>query len=193
MKGNTSVADAAVEGSSSDDAAASDAASTDAAEATLGDAGKRALAAERAARKAAERAAREAQGRLSQYEADSERSASERAEIERQREFDRAALARANERIVMAELRRAATGRLAEPADVLLFLNASDFNVSDDGAVDEDAVRAAIDGLVARKPYLVARGGRFEGGADPGVRSAAKADVSPGLGRLVYAYQNSEK
>lgn len=70
-----------------------------------------------------------------------------------------AALAKANERVLNAELRVAAKGRLADPADALKFLDLSEFEVGDDGSVDSQAIEAAIGDLVESKPYLAAQGG----------------------------------
>lgn len=69
------------------------------------------------------------------------------------------ALAVANQRILKANLRALATGVLADPTDAHLYINLADFEVSDDGEVDEDALKAAIEDLVERKPHLAAKGG----------------------------------
>lgn len=78
----------------------------------------------------------------------------------------------ANRRIASAEIRAAAAGRLADPDDALAYIDASSFTVSDDGNVDGAAVRAALDELVSRKPYLAADRGRFQGGTDGGARAS---------------------
>lgn len=139
-------------------------------EEALGDPGKKALATERAARKAAEKRAQEAEARAEAALAKAEgREAEHLAEQERA-EIERTALAKANERILSAELRAAATGKLAYPEDVLKYVDITDFEVSDDGAVDADAITAAIADLIERRPLLAARGGT----------GAPKADHSQG-------------
>lgn len=83
----------------------------------------------------------------------------EHAEALKQREAEEAALAKANERILKAEVRAQAASLLADPTDALRFLDLDQFEVSDDGEVDGAAVREAIEGLVKSKPYLAAQGG----------------------------------
>lgn len=95
----------------------------------------------------------------------------EYAEQQKAREAERAALAKADERILRAEVRAAATGRLADPADAFAYIDLSSFEVGDDGEVDAAAIGAAIEDLISRKPYLAAQGGRrFQGDADGGAR-----------------------
>ena len=150
-----------------DDAPAGDEAPIEGAEA-LGDAGKKALDAMKAQRKAAESRAREAEARAAELEAKLQgREAEHAAEQEKQRVKDEA-LAGANRRILSAELRAAAKGKLADPTDAGLYINLDEFEVSDDGDVDTDALRGAIEDLLARKPHLAADNRRFDGGADQG-------------------------
>lgn len=80
-------------------------------------------------------------------------AAQERAKIQQE------ALAAANQRILKASLKAAATGKLADPTDAQLYLDLSKFEVGDDGEVDEAALTAAIEDLVKRKPHLAAQGG----------------------------------
>jgi len=78
---------------------------------------------------------------------------------------------RANERILRADLRAAATGKLADPSDAALYLDLTKFDVSDDGETDSDALTEAIDDLLTRKPHLAAqKQTRFEAGADQGAK-----------------------
>lgn len=119
----------------------------------LGDKGKQALdrmkakwKAERAKRIAAE-AALEQNGR---GDGDDDTT---RQQVERE------ALAKANARIVRSEIKAAAAGKLADPKDALNFINPDDFEVDDDGTVDEDEIAEAIDDLLTRKPYLAAQSG----------------------------------
>lgn len=140
-------------------------------EEALGDAGKKALDAMKAERNAAREAAKKAADELAALRAAAEgREAEHKAQAEAQRVKDEA-LAAANERILKAEVRAAAAGKLADPQDALRFLNLSDFEVGSDGEVDASLVAAAISDLIKTKPYLAAQGGRFEGSADAGPRN----------------------
>lgn len=141
----------------------------------LGDPGKKALDEMKAKWKAAEAAAKEREQELAALRAQAEgKEAEHKAAQEAQRVRDEA-LAAANQRILKAEVRAAATGKLADPADALQFLDLSKLEVSADGEVDSAAVAAAIDDLVQSKPYLAAQGGpRFQGNADGGTRKETR-------------------
>lgn len=111
-----------------------------------------------------EKALAAAQGKEQEFEA-----------LQSKRATEQAALAKANERILRSEIKAAAAGRLADPADALKLLDLSGFEVDDDGNVDEDAIAAAVAELVKNKPYLAAQGGkRFEGAADGGARKEGR-------------------
>lgn len=119
----------------------------------LGDKGKQALArmkakwkAERGRRIAAEAAAAE------------KVAGGEGGDIDREK-VEREALAKANTRIIRSEIRAAAAGKLADPKDALNFIDPDEFEVDDDGNVDEDEIADAVDDLLAQKPYLAAQGG----------------------------------
>ncbi|WJD99765.1 hypothetical protein [Streptomyces antimycoticus] len=85
-----------------------------------------------------------------------------------------AATAAANGRILRAEIKAAAKGRLADPKDALTFLDLSKFEVDEDGSVDEDEIAEAIGDLLTKKPYLAAQGGkRFQGTGDGGAARKA--------------------
>lgn len=94
--------------------------------------------------------------------------------------IEREALAKANTRIVRAEIKAAAAGKLADPADALTFLSADDFEVDDDGDVDTDEIAEAIDELLRRKPYLAAQGGtrRPKPDRSQGAQGNGKTDTS---------------
>lgn len=147
----------------------------------LGDAGKKALQAEREARKEAEKQRKSIADELEALKATiAGREAEHQAAIEAQRIKDEA-LAVANKRIVAAEIRVAAKGILADPEDALAFIDTSSFEVSPDGAVDQDAIAEAISALLAKKPHLAARGGTqvpadpSQGGKATGATSTAEA------------------
>lgn len=138
----------------------------------LGDPGKKALDAMKAERKAArdEAAALKAQLDALQAKVDG-REAEFAAQQEAQRVKDEA-LAAANERILKAEVRAAAKGKVADEAlaDLPRLMDLSEIEVGSDGEVDASQIARAIDNLIASKPYLAAQGSRFQGSADGGAR-----------------------
>jgi hypothetical protein len=139
----------------------------------LGDAGKKALDAMKAKWKAAEQAAKERDAKIAELEAKiNGTEADHRAAQEAQRLKDEA-LAAANQRILKAEVRAAAKGKVADEAlaDLPALMNLSDLEVGSDGEVDASQIASAIDSLIQSKPYLAAQGGRFQGSADGGARN----------------------
>ena len=140
----------------------------------LGDAGKKALDAMKAKLKAERQRRIAAEAALADND-----TADDDDKARRQAESD--ALAKANTRIVKAEVRAAAAGKLADPADALNFIDLGEFEVGEDGDVDQDEIADAIDDLLRRKPYLAAQGGtkgpkpdRSQGAKGKGVGSAAQ-------------------
>jgi hypothetical protein len=110
------------------------------------------------------------------------------------REATAAAEAKANAKIVRAEVKAAAAGKFADPADAAAFLDLTEFEVNEDGDVDQDAIAAALDDLLKKKPHLAAQGGRrFAGGGDGGHRGEARVDPGPGIPRLTHAYATASK
>lgn len=155
----------------------------------LGPAGEKALQAEKEKRKTAAAQARAEKARADAAEAElaklrraaekAKPKADEKAEDasdpeEIRREAEQAAIAKANARIVRAEIRAAAAGKLADPADALNFLDLAQFEVDADGNIDNDQVADAIDDLLKKKPYLAvpAQGEakRFKGSGDGGAK-----------------------
>ncbi|MFJ9612665.1 hypothetical protein [Streptomyces noursei] len=133
----------------------------------LGDAGKRALDAMKARFKAEREARRKAEAALEAAQRTDDES-------DRQRELEQAAAAKANARILRAEVRAAAKGQLTDPADALTFLDLDRFEVGPDGTVDADEIAEAIGELLKTKPYLgtgASRAPRFEGTGDGGARA----------------------
>lgn len=171
------MADEATTATSAADESTVDSATTDAAKATategeaaLGDAGKKALDAMKAERNAAKAEAKAAADELASLKAAAEgRDAEHKAQQAAQQVKDEA-LAVANQRILKAEVRAAAAGKLNDPQDALRFLDLSEVEVGSDGEVDGAAVAKLIDDLITNKPYLAAQGTRFQGGADGGAR-----------------------
>lgn len=103
-------------------------------------------------------------------ERDAQNKTPEEQQIEAaRREGETAAEKRANERLVKAELKAAAKGKLTNTADALVFIDLSSIEVGDDGEVDADALETAIDNLLTERPYLgAATPKRFSGGVDQG-------------------------
>lgn len=142
---------------------------------TLGDAGKKALDAMKAERKAARDEAATAKAERDALQAKLDGKEAEHAAAQEAQKVRDEALAAANERILKAEVRAAAAGKLADPQDALRFLDMSEFEVGKDGEVDASLIAKAIDDLVTTKPYLAAQGGqRFQGGADGGARNGSE-------------------
>lgn len=145
----------------------------------LGDAGKKALAEERKARRDAERARKAAEDELQQLRSSLEqgKQADEaKAEAEQiRRDAEKTATAKANERILRAEIRAAAAGKLTDPADALAYLDLAQFEVGDDGSVDAGDIAEAISDLIKRKPYLAAKAQGFQGSGDGGARTSGSS------------------
>jgi hypothetical protein len=135
----------------------------------LGDPGKKALDAMKAERKSLKEQLRAARAELDQLKAPKP-SSDGTPDLEAVRaEAERTATAKANERVVRAEIKAAAAGKLADPADAFRFLDASQFDVDENGNVDAEEVADAIEDLVKNKPYLgAATAKRFQGTGDGG-------------------------
>jgi hypothetical protein len=133
----------------------------------LGDKGKRALA----SMKGKWRSEREKRKALEQQLAAKD-GADEAEQARRKTEAD--AVARANSRILKAEIRAAAKGRLNDPKDALTFLDLGQFEVGEDGEIDSEEIEDAIDDLLKSKPYLAAATAkRFQGSGDGGAARKA--------------------
>lgn len=85
----------------------------------------------------------------------SQMSESEKAVAEAKAAGRQEAMAEVSGRLLAAEVRAAAAGKLADPADAvrLLDFDALDL-VNDDGTVKPKEVESAIDDLIKAKPYL---------------------------------------
>ena len=127
---------------------------------------KKALAAERKARKDAERKFRD----LS-VEHEAAGKPADEQELDRvRREATTEATGKANTRIIRAEVKAAAVGKVKNPALALKLIDTSGIDVDDDGEVDSDALQAAIADLLTEYPELAADAARFQGGADQGAK-----------------------
>lgn len=123
-------------------------------EGELGDKGKRAIDAMKAKLKTEKAKRLAAEKRAAELESGDDDDA---AKI--QREADSTALAKANARIVKAEVRAAAGGKLADPLDALNFIDLDQFEVDENGDVDQGEIADAIADLLDQKPYLAAQSG----------------------------------
>ncbi|ELP61765.1 hypothetical protein STRTUCAR8_06447 [Streptomyces turgidiscabies Car8] len=133
----------------------------------LGDKGKRALASMKGKWKSEREKRKQLEDQLAQKD-----GADEAETVRRKAEQD--ALAKANTRILRAEVKAAAVGKLADPADAFKFLDLEQFEVDEDGNVDSDEVADAIEELVKSKPYLAAATAkRFQGTGDGGAARKA--------------------
>lgn len=154
---------------------------TDGDASALGEAGKRALDSmkdkwrtERDLRKAQDARIAELEAKQSKPEGQDDKPDVDAI----RREATSAATKAANARIVKAEIKAAAAGKLADPADALTMLDLSKFDVDSDGNVDAEDITDAIDRLLQAKPYLSAQGGkRFQGSADGGARKPNREGV----------------
>ena len=139
----------------------------------LGDKGQRALERMKEDKKALKRELRAARQELEDLKASSARPNDEPTADDIRREAEKAANERANQRILKAEVKSAAAGKLSDPSDAFRFLDLSDFEVDADGNVDADEIADAISDLLTKRPYLSASDNRFKGRVDQGTRKAA--------------------
>lgn len=121
----------------------------------LGDAGKAALDAERAARKAAEKLAREAQAALRKRE-EADMSEHERAVAEARKEGATEVTKAFQTRLLNAEIRARAAGKLANPELAVKLVDLGDGAFDDDGEINAKAIDAEIERLLKDEPYLAA-------------------------------------
>lgn len=150
---------------------------TDGADA-LGDAGKKALDTMKAERKAARDSAASEKARADALQAKLDGKEAEHEAAVQKAANDKAAIDKANGRILRSEIKAAAKGVLADPADAYKFLDLDKFEVSEDGEVDDDAISDALEDLISKKPYLAVQDGkRFQGGADGGTRKESGKSV----------------
>jgi hypothetical protein len=157
----------------------------------LGPKGEKALAAIKEKHKAERGKRLAAERRIRELESEKESGGDEAAQ-ERQRIEDEAT-AKANTRIIKAELKAAAAGKLLDPSDAVVFITDLDqFDVDDDGDVDPEAFAEAIADLIVRKPHLAAQSSekrtpkpdRSQGAGGKGL-SSAEQQFAAALGPLL--------
>lgn len=97
-----------------------------------------------------------------------------------------------NARLIRAEVKAAAAGKLADPADAPKFIDLAKIKIGADGDPDAKQIKKAIEDLLKDKPYL---GASAQGWGDVGGggRDTPPADVEPGMGRLRHAYETESK
>jgi len=110
---------------------------------------------------------------LEELQAKLEGKEAEYAEQQKTREVEAAAIAKANQRVLRADIKAEAAGKFADPADVYKFLDLESFEADANGDFDRDAISGALEDLLTSKPYLAAQGRRFTGSADGGARKEA--------------------
>lgn len=145
-------------------------------EGQLGEAGLKALERERDAARNAKDALRpwrvlakelgvagpdEVRNRLRAMTEDQQKAAEERDRR------DAEILDKANRRVIASTIKALAAKDFADPQDAVLNLSQQDYDVTDDGEVDEKAIQRDLADLLKRKPHLSATSKKvdFEGGA----------------------------
>lgn len=93
----------------------------------------------------------------------------EKAMADARREGATEVMAKANARLLRAEVRAAAAGRFADAEDACRFLDLAQFNVGEDGEVDSKAIATAVGKLLQDKPYLAINRPQGPGSADQGL------------------------
>ncbi|MFD7584199.1 hypothetical protein ACFV84_02000 [Kitasatospora sp. NPDC059811] len=91
--------------------------------------------------------------------------------------------------LVRAEVRAAASGRLADPADALALLDLAKLT-PERGEPDPVAIKTALEELLTAKPYLAPKGDSAWGDVGAGQRKTAKPEPSTPLERLRNAFGN---
>lgn len=129
------------------------------------------LAKERKARQAAEKVAKANQARLDQLE-EANKTENEKAIDKARKDGETEATAKANLKIAKMAIRAAAMSKFADPSDAVGEIDASKFEVDDDGDVDEKAINAELDQLLKRKPHWAKVEKKSSGSVDQGARGS---------------------
>lgn len=156
----------------------------------LGEGGKKALQAEREARQAAEDRVKELEAKLSRKPKDAGAKPGEPGpvDVDAIKQEIRVEVSAENEaRLIRAEVKAAAAGQLADPADAPRFVDLSAIKVGEDGEPDAKQIKKAIADLLKEKPYLAATTTQW-GDVGGGHHGAPAADVAPGMDRIRHAY-----
>lgn len=149
-------------------------------DAPLGPAGEKALAEWKKRAKDAEQRAKDQAARLKAYED------AEKTDAERQADALKAAQERAEQATrlaVSAKVEALASGRFQDPQDAVDALQGGSY-VTEDGAVDKDAIQAALDDLLTRKPHWAAEPGPRIPRPDP-AQGARPPGTAPTLAQQI--------
>ncbi|MFD4273815.1 hypothetical protein R2B67_26235 [Streptomyces cyaneofuscatus] len=164
----------------------------------LGEGGKKALQAERARADTAEARVKELEAKLTRKPKDTGAKPEDNGDGKGdagakpvdaealKKELREELAVESNARIVRAEVKAAAAGKLADPADAARYIDLTKIKVGDDGEPDAKQVKKAIEDLLKERPYLA--GKQPWGDVGGGGHETPPADVEPGLGRLRHAY-----
>lgn len=148
---------------------------------SLGAPGEKALEHWKTRAKAAEAKAKEAAALSKEVEElrDAKRTELERAVERARKEGETQALQNANSKIVRLTIRSLARETFADPSDADV-IDAAQFEVDDDGNVDEKAVSEALAALLKEKPHYrkATDSKKTSGSADQGARGAAPTPTS---------------
>ena len=147
----------------------------------LGPQGEKALHAEKEKRRAESAKRREVEGELDKLRAQLAAAPKSDTDAPNIDAIKAEALAEANaiafERIKRSEVKAAAAGKFADPADALRFLDLSQVEVDQDGNVDAADLSELLDGVLATKPYLGMTAQRgTTGSPDSGVRKELRPE-----------------
>jgi hypothetical protein len=132
--------------------------------------------AEKAKRREQDKTLKEIREEFNAFKAKAEGKEAEFTAAQEAQRFKDEALDAANQRILKAELRAAATGKVNAEIlpDLPALMDLSAVEVTADGEVDQAALAAAINDFITKRPSLAAQGGsRFQGTADGGARTDA--------------------
>ncbi|MEU2797435.1 hypothetical protein [Streptomyces sp. NPDC007117] len=169
----------------------------------LGEGGKKALQAERDARAAAEARVKELEAKLTRKPKDTGAKPGDNGDGKGdagakpvdtealKKELREELTTESNARIVRAEVKAAAAGKLADPADAPRYIDVAKIKVGEDGEPDAKQIKKAIEDLLKERPYLA--GKQPWGDVGGGGHDTPPADVEPGLGRLRHAYATESK
>lgn len=145
--------------------------------ANIGEAGLEAIRREREARAEADRRAAKAEEELAELRKAGQTDA-EKAIEEAKAAGRSEALAEATTRLIRAEVKAAAGGKAADPADIPALLGDLSRFADRKGEVDTKAISSAIDDLLKAKPYLAANAPGTKPGSLPGGGKTPPASIS---------------
>lgn len=120
---------------------------------------------------------KDAEPKLSEYDrlVEASQTETERAQAAATRAQQR--VDQLTNRVVTAEVKALAANTFADPTDATAFIEASKY-VSADGDVDTDAIKAALDDLLDRKPHLRAEPGRRTPAPNPAQGTSASGPTN---------------